>query len=104
MANAQDNMIGLSPQDKMIGIEPVFVVGTGAYTLPTGQAAYACSCRIDATQISSITPAGGAAISNKTWQNVALNNGEYIPIPIPITSITINTTLGVVLWIQSYKI
>ena len=89
----------------MIGIESIFVIGTGPYTLPSGKAAYACSCRIDDTQVSSITPAGGSAITNLTWQNVALKAGvDYIPFPIPITSITISTTLGIVLWVQSYKV
>ena len=66
----------------------LMVVGHGATAMTTGYHCYAIVIRVDATAIASVT-ISGAAVTNKTWETVALLRGDYIPLDVPITSITL---------------
>jgi hypothetical protein len=66
----------------------LMVVGHSATPMPTGYQCYAIVVRVDATAIASVT-ISGSAVTNKSWETVALLRGDYIPLEVPITSITL---------------
>jgi len=87
--NANDKIIGSGGCQLVVGSSATAVSGS----------AYGCTVRVDGTQIKSVTQ--GTAVTNKSWESVALNNGEYIAFYPSITSITLNAgTDSVMLWIE----
>jgi hypothetical protein len=66
----------------------LMVVGHSATAMPTGYKCYAVIIRVDSTAIASVT-ISGAAVTNLSWETVALLRGDYIPFETPITSITL---------------
>jgi len=66
----------------------LMVVGHTATAMPTGFKCYAVVIRIDDTAIASVT-VSGAAVTNLSWEGVALKRSDYIPFATPITSITL---------------
>jgi len=75
--------------NRTIGTEGVFmVVGHSATPMPTGYECYAMVIRTDDTAVASIT-VNGAAVTNLSWEGVALLRGDYIPLETSLTSITL---------------
>jgi len=94
----QFNILDMNAQDKMMGSGGCQLVVGSTATAVLGSA-YGCTVRVDGTQIKSITQ--GTAVTNKSWESVALNNGEFIAFGTSITSITLNAaTDSVMLWIE----
>lgn len=93
----------MNAQDRMMGSGGCQLVVGSAITAVDGKA-YGASVRVDGTKIMSITQndgSGDVVVSNKTWQNVTLNNGEFIAFKYPVSSITLNATAdSVMLWIE----
>ena len=89
--NTQDRMMGAGGCQLVVGASATAVLGR----------AYGASVRVDDTQIKSVTQ-DGAAVTNKTWESVALKAGiDFIAFNPPITSITLNAaTDSVMLWIE----
>lgn len=80
------------------------VVGASATPVKTGYVAYGCTVRVDSTQIKSWTDQEGSIVTNDSNENITLNNMEYIPFEIPITSITLNSASdSVALWLSPKK-
>jgi fructose 1,6-bisphosphatase len=100
-------------QAKMLGAGGYQVV-IGASATPvavdTGYRAYAIIVRVADTQILSVTKIEGddnvsSVVTNKSWENKALYQGEYIPLEDPITSITLNSAADSVgLALEKYQI
>lgn len=67
----------------------LLVAGSSATAMTTGYKCYAVVVRTDDTQIKSVT-ISGAAVTNASWESVALKRGDYIPFATSITSITLN--------------
>jgi len=79
------------------------VVGSAATPVLTGYEAFGATVRVDATQIKSITQ-NGVAVTNKTYESVALILSEYISFETPITSITLNSAAdSVTLWLKKAR-
>jgi len=75
--------------NRAIGTEGVLlVVGLAETAMPAGYNCYAMIVRVDGTIIASVT-IDGSAVTDLSWEDVALQNGDYIPLETPLTSITL---------------
>jgi hypothetical protein len=66
----------------------LYIVAHAATAMPTGYHGYAIVINTDGTIIASVT-IGGSAVTNLSWEGVALQRGDYIPLATPLTSITL---------------
>ena len=80
--------------EKLLGAKGcVLVVGDTKVVFPTGYAAYAIIVNFDTTEIAEVEQivAGAVAVvDDASWMDVELTRGDYIPLEIPISSITLN--------------
>jgi|SRR5665647_1104571 len=101
---AREHLVWPTLQEMMLGTEPIFVSGATPYVFATGHAAYGLVCRIDDTQVTSITDVDGTTTTNKTWQNVAMKAGiDCIIFDIPVASITLNAAGSIALYPIKYQ-
>jgi len=79
------------------------VVGVGPHAVKTGYKAYALVVRVAGTQIKSMTQSG-VAVTDESFENVALILNEYLPLEKPLTSITLNAAGdSVIMYLQVEK-
>jgi hypothetical protein len=99
MTTKREDLTWPSVQEMMLGTEPIWVSGNTPYNFADGKAAYGVVCRLDDTQITSITTIDGDVITDKTWQSVNMKAGvDCIVFDTPIISITLNTAGSVALY------